>query len=116
MTPDGIHHCRVVPVSHQSPDLLKREVQFHTQSVACFMAQVDEGHRPALAAEGCHWHIMLIGYLCHDPPGGRFSGHFRGLCGRRSGGWQIKWIWVGARRILWVDQANRRNFLNRPPI
>ena len=81
MAPDGVQDGRVVPVPHQAPYLHEREAQLRTQAVTGLVAQVDEGHRPALAAEGRHGHLVLLGYLHEDFPRRRLSGR-RG--GRRT--------------------------------
>jgi hypothetical protein len=87
MTPDGVQDGRVVPVSHQAPDLHEREVQLHAQAVAGLVPKVDEGHRPALAAEGPHGHLVLFGYLHKDLTRGRLGGRRRGRRGL-DGNWR----------------------------
>ena len=112
MTPDGVQDGRVVPVTHQAPDLHEREVQLHTQAVAGLVAEVDEGHRPALAAEGPHGHLVLLGYLIQDLARGRLGGR---LWGRRglNGDWRrtVEGIGVGRRGRLRVYEPDGGLFL-----
>ena len=99
MALDRVHDRRVVPVPHQAPDLLEREAQLSAEAVAGLVAQVDEGHRPALAAEGRHGHVMLLSYLIQYPAGRRLNGRLRGLgvgCGSY---WRRGVKWVGIRAL-----------------
>lgn len=100
MTPDGVQDGRVVPVPHQAPDLHEREAQLRAQAVAGLVAQVDEGHRPALAAEGPHGHLVLLGYLHEDLARGRLGGRLWGLDGdlNRNGDWRRTVEGIGVRR------------------
>ena len=115
MTPDGVQDGRVVPVPHQAPDLHEREAQLRAQAVAGLVAEVDEGHRPALAAEGHHGHLVLLGYLIQDPASRRLSGRRRGRRGRRGldGDWRrtVEGVGVGRRGGLGVYEPDGSFFL-----
>ena len=94
MPADGVQNGRVVPVAHQAPDLAQGKAQLHAEAVAGLMAEVYEGHLPALTAEGRHGHVMFIGYLVQYPAGRRLSGRLKGAgvgCG-------CNWRW-GVERV-----------------
>ena len=101
---DRVHDRRVVPVPHQAPDLLEREAQLRAEAVTGLVSQIDEGHRPALAAEGRHGHVMLVGYLVQYPAGWRLSGRLKGAgvgCG-------CNWRWGVERVGIRALQAHER--------
>ena len=109
MAPDGVQDGRVVPVPHQAPYLHERETQLRAQAVAGLVAQVDKWHRPALAAEGPHGHLVLLGYLHEDFSRGRLGGRLWGLGGhfnRRGGRRTVEGVGVGRRGGFGVDEAD----------
>lgn len=107
---DRVHHSCVIPISHQAPDLLQREAQLSAQTVARLVAEVDEGHRPAGAAEGRHGHVVLLGHLRHDLTSGRLSGSRRGFDGdlNHDGNWRrtVEGVRVGRRGGLGVNETD----------